>query len=215
MKIYAFSGLGADERVFNYLSLDHELITIPWIEPKKNENISDYTQRLIRQLPIDEKNGFVWLGVSFGGIIAQEANKIIPAKQAILISTIVNHGEISWWKKLLGKTRFVRFIPNSLLKKPFFLISYSFGAQNKKLLKEIITDTDPSFLKWALQSLLTWNYDVKSSSSIIRIHGDQDKLLPYPIKDKDVIKISKGTHFMIVDEAEQISEIINQSVKIY
>ncbi|MGB0839278.1 MAG: hypothetical protein ACPGXL_04005 [Chitinophagales bacterium] len=34
MKLYGISGLGADQRVFQYLNLDCELIPLDWIEPK-------------------------------------------------------------------------------------------------------------------------------------------------------------------------------------
>lgn len=95
MKIYAFSGLGADERVFKHLKLCHDLIPIEWITPYNNEQISDYTYRLVKKLKIEKNQEFIWLGVSFGGIIAQEANKIIPAKKLILISTITSHSELA------------------------------------------------------------------------------------------------------------------------
>lgn len=39
MKIYGISGLGADKRVFQFLTLNYEFISIDWITPNKNETI--------------------------------------------------------------------------------------------------------------------------------------------------------------------------------
>ena len=215
MKIYAFSGLGADESVFKRLELNHELVPVAWIPPHKNEKITDYTYRLINDLKIEDNQDFIWLGVSFGGIIAQEANKILPAKKIILLSTITGHYELTWWQKLAGRLKLIRFIPAYFLKRPFFIISYFFGAENKVLLKRIINDTNPIFLKWALQRVLTWKSFYTQSTPVVRIHGDKDRLFHYPTKNNKVIKISNGTHFMIVNNANKISKVINQRLNIY
>tara|TARA_B100000809_G_C14988760_1_gene477214 strand:+ start:714 stop:860 length:147 start_codon:yes stop_codon:yes gene_type:complete len=47
LKISGIIGLGADKRVFKFLKLDSELISIDWIEPPNNENISVYAKKLI------------------------------------------------------------------------------------------------------------------------------------------------------------------------
>ena len=75
MKILAISGLGADERIFNYLTLDHEIVPIKWIAPSKKETIIAYSKRLIQENNILEENDYAILGVSFGGLIAVENSK--------------------------------------------------------------------------------------------------------------------------------------------
>ena len=85
MKVYGISGLGADKRVFEKLTLDLELIPIDWITPYKNERIEDYAKRLSKK--IDKKEEFIIIGVSFGGLIATEISKILKSKLTILISS--------------------------------------------------------------------------------------------------------------------------------
>lgn len=46
MKIYAVSGLGADERVFQFLNIDYHLIPILWVDPFPKESIEGYAERL-------------------------------------------------------------------------------------------------------------------------------------------------------------------------
>jgi len=50
MKLYGISGLGADKRVFQYLKLNCELISIDWIEAKASENIEAYSLRLSEKI---------------------------------------------------------------------------------------------------------------------------------------------------------------------
>ncbi|MDF4221942.1 hypothetical protein [Maribacter huludaoensis] len=55
MKIYAISGLGADQRVFEHLNLDIELIALDWITPHKNESIKVYAKRLSEVIETDDE----------------------------------------------------------------------------------------------------------------------------------------------------------------
>ena len=68
MNVYTISGLGADESVFDDLTI----CTIPhhleWIDPKEGENIADYAQRMAQK--IDVSQPFALIGLSFGGLIA-------------------------------------------------------------------------------------------------------------------------------------------------
>lgn len=75
MIIYAFSGLGADERVFTFLNLPYKIKTVNWISPQVNESIELYSKRISTK--IDTTTPFALLGVSFGGLVVAEINKIL------------------------------------------------------------------------------------------------------------------------------------------
>jgi hypothetical protein len=46
--IYLFSGLGADERVFQHLDISgHEHVFVKWVIPKTDETIESYAARLL------------------------------------------------------------------------------------------------------------------------------------------------------------------------
>ena len=86
-------GLAASSMVFENIKLDckkYSLHRIDWIQPKKNESIKTYCVRLSKK--IKHKNP-VLLGVSFGGIIAQELDKIIKVKKLIIVSSVKSHKE--------------------------------------------------------------------------------------------------------------------------
>jgi hypothetical protein len=80
-------------------------------------------------------------------------------------------------------------------------------------LNSILEDTDLSFAKWAINELVNWN-NLDRIENVVRIHGTNDKLIPWSGSGK-VELIDNGEHFMIVDRADEISEIINKKIKTY
>ncbi|PIE46992.1 MAG: hypothetical protein CSA42_05330 [Gammaproteobacteria bacterium] len=210
MKIYGISGLGADKRVFKYLTLEHELIPVDWIKPKPKETIIEYSKRLIKEYEIGKTPKFGILGVSFGGLIATEISKLTKPKFTILISSVETKNELNEIIKIAGKSKLIELIPKKLLIPPKPIAHFMFGAEKKELLNSILADTDLNFTKWAIRELMNWE-NQSELPNLIKISGTKDKLLPS--KGKNTILIEKGEHFMIVDKANQISEIINREIK--
>jgi pimeloyl-ACP methyl ester carboxylesterase len=211
LKVYGISGLGADKRVFDFLKLDFEFIPIDWITPQKNESIKNYSKRLSNG--IDVRTNFCLIGVSFGGLVATELNQILNPKLTILISSAHTKNELRPIFRWFGKTRIIQLIPAFLFNPPRFIANYIFGAKNKKLLKEILDDTDVKFAKWAVHELTTWKNETQSNN-VIKINGTADKLIP-PKGNTKMELIDKGAHFMIVDKADEISKIVNDKLKLF
>ena len=207
MKIYGISGLGADKRVFQYLQLNSEFIPIDWIPPLTKESIENYSLRLAKAINTEEEFGI--LGVSFGGLVATEISKQLNPKLTILISTAETRQELSSIYRLFGKTGIINWLPKQLFDPPRFVAHWIFGTQQKKLLNEILDDTDLAFAKWAIQALLTWKNVEKIANPCLKISGTKDKLIP-PSDFENTILIENGAHFMIVDRADEISQIINR-----
>ena len=193
MKLYLIGGLGADERVFEVLNLNCETKVISWIEPSKDEPIDVYVKRLLAQINTTKPFGI--MGVSFGGLIAIELSKISNPEILILISSVESSDQLKTKFLTLGKLGLLNLVPTAFIKPPKFLQSYLFGAKNSKLLNEIIKDTDPRFIRWALKKMIAWK-SAKIDVKTLRIHGTKDKLIPLIGEAKE---IQNGAHFMIVD----------------
>ena len=209
-KLYCISGLGADKRVFKKLNIKCELIPIDWIEVEKKESLKAYSHRLAEK--IDTRESFGILGVSFGGLVAVEISKILNPKITILISSVETKNELRLIYKIMGKSKLVSLVPEQLFSPPILLAYYIFGARDKKLLKEILHDTDLKFAKWAVRELLYWKNEERLKNRVVKIGGEKDKLIP-PRLDENLNLIKEGGHFMIVDKAEEISEIINLAIQ--
>ncbi len=211
MKIFAISGLGADKRVFDFLQLDNELIPLDWVSPIKNETIEDYSLRLAQKYKIDRISDFVILGLSFGGLIAVEISKILKPKLTILISSAETKKELHNVFKIIGKFIYTKKLPEKMFDPPRKIAHYIFNTKKTKLLDSILDDTDLGFSKWAVNELLNWK-NTSKIENILKICGEYDRLMP-PKDKKNSIIIKKGTHFMIVDNADEINKIINDKMK--
>lgn len=205
MKLYAISGLGADKRVFQNLTLDCELVSIDWIEPKRNESIAEYSLRLSQKIDTTEKFGII--GVSFGGLVAVEMSKKLNPALTILISSAETSNELRTIYRIFGKSKLVNLIPTKFFDPPRGIAHWIFGAKDKQLLSQILDDTDLNFAKWAVKELVNWKNEEKLTNPILKIGGTHDKLIPAKGNTK---LIERGGHFMIVDRADEVSEVINE-----
>ncbi len=209
MKIYGVSGLGADKIVYQYLSLKSPLVCIDWIDPLKNESIEAYALRFSKKIKKGEDFGII--GVSFGGLIAVEISKIMNPVFTILISSVQAKSELRSVYRFVGKLNLIKFIPTAMFRPPKRMTNFFFGARDKKRLFEILDDADPIFTKWAVHVLVSWK-NKQLLNNCTKICGGNDRLMPVNFTDNTLL-IQKGTHFMIVDQAAQISIMINEIIK--
>ena len=206
MKLYLIGGLGADHRVFNFLKMNCETAVIEWMTPTKDQEIESYCEKLLEQ--IDQEEEFGILGVSFGGIIAVELAKISDPSKVILVSSVEEYSQLPRIYVTLGKMGLLNLIPDAMIKPPNYLLTFLFGASNKVLLKNIVQDTDPLFIRWALGQIVKWK-NTDRIKNLLRIHGTHDRLIPLK---GEAIEIHDGKHFMIVDKAMEISTIVNRYI---
>jgi pimeloyl-ACP methyl ester carboxylesterase len=210
-RIYLISGLGADKRAFQFLSLSaYKLIHVEWIKPSQHESLSAYAKRLSVQIPNENP---IIIGLLLGGIIAMEIIKHISIEKVILISSVKTKNEIPFYYRILAILPIHKIIPAAWLKKSSFIVDCFFGVQTKdekKLLKTILKDTDSKFLKWSLNEIINWK-NIIVPDNIFHIHGTNDKILPFRFV-KPNYTIKDGGHFMVVNKAEEISAIIKSIV---
>ncbi len=210
--IYCVSGLGADERVFQKLKLEgYQPVHIRWVEPERNESIADYAKRLTEQINSDTP---IVIGLSFGGIIAVEIAKQINTEKVILISSTKNQQEVPFYFKIFRWLPIYRLIPariilwfGQLLAAWFFSLE---TLAERQLFKAILLDTDAKFMKWAIDRVVTWKNEL-IPENIYHIHGESDRIFPYRFVHED-FKIKRGGHFMIMNQAEKVSNLIQKIV---
>ncbi|MBI5541563.1 MAG: alpha/beta hydrolase [Bacteroidia bacterium] len=212
--IYLISGLGADERAFRKLVFpdSFKIKHIKWISPEKCESLSSYVRRLSDQ--IDIANPFILIGLSFGGIIVNELTTFTKPIKSIVISSLQSRNEIPDYLRFAGKLKIQKIIPAKLFNKPNKVLFDLFGTSNdeeRKLLTEILNDSDSLFMKWAMNALISWKIEA-ANSEIIHIHGTKDKMLPLRFVKPDY-KIEGGGHFMIYTLADKINEIIEKELR--
>ncbi|XOV67454.1 MAG: alpha/beta fold hydrolase [Fluviicola sp.] len=209
VKLYCLSGLGVDHRAFLEISLPKaEMVHVAWIPPKKKETLTDYAKRLFDETS-PEENYWV-IGVSFGGMIAQEWAKISAPEQLVLISSTHDQKHIKPILRIPGKLGVHRLLHPKIATIFAPLVYSLFGAkkrEEKLLLKAILNDTDPNFLRWATGALLQWSSEPSLTS--INIHGKNDKMITSPER---IDLETEGGHFTIFSEGEEISQFLSAKI---
>lgn len=212
-KIYIFSGLGVDQRVFNKIDFDgFNVEFIEWIDPLKRETIENYAKRI--SFEAIEKDSIL-IGLSFGGMMAVEVSKVIPIKKMILIASTKTKSELPLLYHIAGKLRLHKLIPSTVFKWNNLLSRWIFGIQTKEekvLFKNILKDTNSRFLCWAINEIVNWK-NVQIPEIVTHIHGDNDKILPLKNVEADII-IKSGGHFMTVNKALEIEAILRKEIDV-
>jgi len=205
VKVYALSGLGADQRLFEKIELDTpaELIPLPWISPGTSQTIADYAARIVDHYKPEP--GSVLMGVSFGGMIIQEMAHLMDTRALVLISTMTSRKDLPLAMKTAAAARI-----HPILKKDFLSglawLGDKFTSKSKEgrdLFYQMIQDSDPDVLAFGARAILEWK-PPGIQVSAHRIHGDKDRVFPLN-KDWNAKVIKGGNHFMIFDKAQEVS----------
>ncbi len=210
LNVYCIPGMGVNERLFRNLNLNNCTIHhIKWVTPYQNELLPNYAKRLSQQ--IDSNQPFVLLGVSFGGMCSVEIAKQLKPLKTFIISSNKFHSELpfklSFWR-VLPLYRLFRdgFYKNAvvLTKKQFGIVTEEQMANFRKMLNE----APENYYSRAVHCIVKWKNE-KRPENLIHIHGTLDRVLPYyKLKGCDYT-IKGGSHFMIINKAEEINAIIN------
>jgi pimeloyl-ACP methyl ester carboxylesterase len=211
-ELYIFSGLGADERVFQRLDFSNYTTTfIKWIAPNEKETIEHYATRLLVQIKSAKPT---LIGLSFGGLIAVEVAKQIETEKVILIASAKTKNEIPSYYRFAGQLGLHKLLPTRLLKSSNFITNWFFGTSStfdKQLLKQILIDTDPTFLKWAIEKVVSWSNETQTKN-IYHVHGTSDKILPIRFVNCN-IAIKQGGHLMTLNKADELNNLLQQELR--
>ncbi|MDG1794602.1 MAG: alpha/beta hydrolase [Flavobacteriaceae bacterium] len=200
--IYFLPGLAANPSIFKNIHLDpdrFEMYFLEWMIPFEEESISEYALRFCTKV---KHENAVLVGVSFGGIIAQEMNLVHNFRKIIIISSVKTRQELPLHLQLAGKTRAYKLIPTSFFAQNIDLLSkYAFGkpiVNRLDLYKQYLSITDKRYLDWAIKQVVSWNQN-KSDPNLVHIHGDRDII--FPIENiKTCVIVEGGTHIMILNK---------------
>lgn len=213
--VYFMPGLGASPLIFENIILDKsefELYLLEWKIPYKGETLQEYAKRMCEDIHHENP---VLIGVSFGGILVQEMNKIIQARKTIIISSVKSNHEFPRRMKFAKLTKIYKLFPMSVLQHIEDYIPDSINKKylkgRKELYKTYLSVRDKLYLEWALEQVILWNREV-ADTNVIHIHGDQDEV--FPIKYiQDCIVLEKGTHVMILNKYKWLNEKLPNLIK--
>jgi len=210
--IYCVPGLAANSKIFEFISLPEDQFKLHFLDWKipvsVNESIETYTKRMCTEIVHENP---VLLGVSFGGIVAQEMSKHIQTKKVIIVSSIKSSSELPRRLKIAQVTKAYKLFPTRVVMNIEEYTRFFFGdflKRRAKLYKTYLSVRNPVYLHWSIYNVLHWKQS-KPIESIVHIHGTDDHI--FPIKHiENCIRVEKGTHEMILMKAKSISTHIRE-----
>lgn len=208
MKVYFISGLGADRRVFARIQLPvgYEIVHLDWMKPLKNESLQAMAVRL--GAFIDHSSPFIVIGLSLGGMMATEIALRYKPALTILISSIPTAQGLPNYFRWAGKLKLHRLLPVSLLKSSA-IIKHTLGPETKEdkdILYQMLHDSDPAFIRWAIGAVLQWTND-QYPHPYIHIHGTADRTFPAgKIRPTHIIK--GAGHTLILNRIAEVNKIL-------
>jgi hypothetical protein len=211
--IYLVPGLGADSRLFGRIQWPegYTVTSLKWIEPAGNdEPISEYARRMCSQ--VDSSVPFVLIGVSLGGIMANEMAHIINPEKVFIISSIKSKKEKPFYF-ILGK--FFRKVslanPESFLFRIVARIYFTGRNRSEfEILRDMLAKTGQKQILWAQNAVAKWQR-TDFPANLTHIHGTSDLLFPV-LFIKNYIPIKGGNHYMIVNRAAEISRLLKELI---
>ena len=208
--VYLLSGLGADESVFKHLRFPQSQIChVKWPNVTKETDKESFLSAIKDQITTKKNN--VLLGGSFGGLVAQDIAQSLPIETLIIVSSVIDSSEIpNLYKGALSRL-FLKITPSFLLNKPSIFLNYLFStrtAEGREALQNIIRNTNPASIRWAINYVQQWNKPTGfETKKIYRIHGKNDRIFPN-VNSNIEIETIPGGHFAIFENASEVNALL-------
>ena len=158
---------------------------------------------------IDVSEPFVLLGVSYGGIIAQEIAALHRPKHLILISTITSTAEISPWYRFLFCIK-LHHLTKLASKLAYWLpVHWLLGMPSRtarRIIRSLLRETDPALITQALDRVYHWRKEPLDLMQV-RLHGGQDAVISIPAEKVDHYFPDSG-HLVCLTEYREINKIL-------
>jgi len=213
VNVYLLPGLGADGRLFSKLELrGHVKHALDWPQMPEGSTLRDYAEVLARR--VDATKPHALIGVSMGGMVAQEMASITKRERTIIISSWKGPHEMPMHLRLLRGTHAEKLLTPAFMKRVMPVVRYQMGLETPEdiALFDAFTAAMPlAQLRIQIAAVMGWEGPAQPVKGLVHIHGDNDRLMPIgPIKGAEVIR--GGGHFMVHNHASEVGSAVQRAL---
>lgn len=213
MHLYLLPGLGADRRLFGRLDLPgHELHFLDWPHMPAGSTLKDYARELSERINASLPHAII--GVSMGGMVAQELAAITKPERVIIVSSWKGLHEMPRHLRMMRGTHPERMLTPALMKHTLPIARWQMGVEkpDEVALFDALVSAHPlDQLKVQMNACLNWTGPDQPVQNLAHIHGDRDRLMPIGSITRAEV-IPGGAHFMIYSKAAEVSAAIQRAL---
>lgn len=202
-------GFGTDAALFRLQQSEFPDLIVPqWITPLRNERLENYARRLAERIEV--RGPCLVGGASFGGIVAQELARHLPAVGCILIASIRSPRQLP--KRFRIWTPFARVIPGISAAVSGWL------ARGVRRSARWPTSVDSGlaayagpqggFERWGAIAVLRWRPQ-PPPCPVFQIHGAVDRVFPVRRTTPDVVLPGAG-HLLTLTHAFAVNTFLTE-----
>lgn len=200
-------GMAANPSIFENIKLPPEQFEthlLEWFVPDRGMDLASYAKKMCAKI---RHQAPVLIGVSFGGVLAQEMSKYIPLGKLIIVSSVKHKNELPKRLIFAKYTKIHKLLPTGLINNVELLAKYAFGETVTKrlaLYEQYLSIRDKYYIDWAIDQMVHWD-QTTYPKGLIHIHGEKDAV--FPIQNiKNAIAVENGTHTMIIHRYKWFNE---------
>ncbi|MBK6752716.1 MAG: alpha/beta fold hydrolase [Flavobacteriales bacterium] len=182
MDIYLIPGLASDHRLFERLELPgHTLHCLEWHRMPERSTIERFARALATKVDVSRPHALV--GVSMGGMVAQEMAALTKPSKVVIISSWKGRAEMPW------NIRASQEIGQAMLN--------TFPARDLRVM---------------IDAIVHWDGPPAPIPGLVHIHGDKDRLMPISLI-RGARVIHGGTHFMVYAKGKEVSAAVMDALR--
>lgn len=207
LPILMLSGMAADGRLFAaQVATFPDLRVVAWVEPLPGESLRAYAARLASAA--DPGRPCVVGGASFGGVVALEMARHLPAVACVLIGSVRAPSRLTWHWRALGPLAWLgpdvlSVVASALARagKPFL------PTRTVRRLRKM-SRPEAAFVRWAACAVVRWRPSPSPPGvRVFQIHGSNDRVLPLWGSDADVV-VPGGGHALSLFSPDDVNDFL-------
>ena len=206
MTIYLLPGVGCDERLFDRLSLEGlDVVKLNWPAFSPDSTLASIAADLRDRVNAGQPH--VLVGVSMGGMVAQELALLTKPMKVVLISSWTGPQEWPWLVRVNRRLHLHRFIRawSVRLAWPLKRLIDRRERSIDRLLFDMARKQGAVQLRRGTEAIMRWPGS-SWTGPVVRIHGDRDIVTPLRFPADHLVK--GGQHVMVLTRAGEISRIL-------
>lgn len=208
-RVYLFPGEGSDERLFAKFHFDstYEVVHVKFPTPEEGATMKTYAKAISTQ--IDTNGRYIFIGVSFGGMICSELSDYLHLEKIIVISSAKCRKELPMRYTFQRTVPINKLVPPKLVKRGARILQPIVEPDRKlhnDVFNSMLADKSPDYYKRTVNMILNWDRKTPNEK-IIHIHGTNDHTLPIRNGKADYI-IEGGSHMMTLTRGDEINALV-------